>query len=169
MKIYTVQRMDQYDYDFSVLTTKYNAYKDHNKAFECSRKVYENMCEEYCEEMEMYSKEDEYDQGSLYIEEDDENGYYHMSFGREDEHESHCISVEEFDVNTIQRDDLLVTAGSRIAYMDMKNKLNLPDGVDGESEIATFLTQKVDEYLENNDIAFDIFIENAINIQYGKE
>lgn len=68
------------------------------------------------------------------------------------------------------RDNLLVTAGSRAAYMDSFRVIDLPYGVDGEDEIAAVITKLVDEYLENNiDESFDVFIEKALIKAYKME
>ena len=101
MKIYTVERMDKYDYDFSVQIKKGGCYSDKNKALERAKKVYESMCGEYEDEMLRYSDEDEYPEvgeGALEVEEDPENGYYRISFGFEEDYEVHCIAVEEWEM-----------------------------------------------------------------------
>lgn len=68
------------------------------------------------------------------------------------------------------RDNLLVTAGSKAAYMDAFHVIDLPYGVDGEDEIAAVIVQLVDEYLDNNiDESFDIFIEKALIKAYKME
>ena len=61
------------------------------------------------------------------------------------------------------RDNLLVTAGSRAAYMDSFNVIELPYGVDGEDEVASFIVKIVDEYIEQDiDESFDVFIEERL-------
>lgn len=61
------------------------------------------------------------------------------------------------------RDNLLVTAGTRAAYMDAFNVIDLPSGVDGEDEIASEITNAVDKYLEQDvDESFDIYIEEFL-------
>lgn len=68
------------------------------------------------------------------------------------------------------RDNLLITAGSRAAYMDAFHVIDLPYGVDGEDEIADFVTKLVDEYLmKNDDQPFDIFIEKALMKRYNND
>lgn len=66
------------------------------------------------------------------------------------------------------RDNLLVTAGTRLAYMHANNTIVVPSGVYGEDEIAEFITDVVDEYIEENiDRSFDLYIEECIMVRYG--
>ena len=70
--------------------------------------------------------------------------------------------------DSILRDDLLVTAGSRVAYMDVGNMVKLPEGLDGEREISIVIAKAVDNYIDNNiDESFDLYIEAIINKEYG--
>lgn len=101
MKIYTVQRLDKYDYDFSHLLIKYGCYSNKANALERARQVYEGICAEYENEMERYADADSYPEvcdGALYIEEDDEFGYYEIQFGFEEDHEFHSVAVEEWEM-----------------------------------------------------------------------
>lgn len=70
------------------------------------------------------------------------------------------------------RDNLLVTAGARAAYMDSKDCIDLPGGVEGEDILAEFIVDMVDQYLYANAIAigvepFDIYIETALLDRFG--
>ena len=61
------------------------------------------------------------------------------------------------------RDNLLVTMGTRAAYMDCQKIITLPDGIEGENELAKFITEKVDKYIDkyidkNIDESFDLYI-----------
>ena len=68
------------------------------------------------------------------------------------------------------RDNLLITAGSRAAYMDVFHVINLPYGVDVEDEAANFIVEVVDEYIEKNiDESFDIFIEERLIARFKEE
>lgn len=101
MKVYTVERMDKYDYDFSVELKKYGAFKDRKKAIKKAKEVYESMCGEYEDEMIKYSEEDCYEDvagGKTYVEEDAENGYYCIAFGFEEDYECHSVAVEEWEM-----------------------------------------------------------------------
>lgn len=105
MKIYTVERMDKYDYDFSVELKKCGCYVDKEKALQRAKQVYEGMCGEYEDEMKEYSDEDEYPEvcdGALEVEEDPEDGYYFIGFGFEEDHECHSVAVEEWELEDEQ-------------------------------------------------------------------
>lgn len=68
------------------------------------------------------------------------------------------------------RDNLLVTAGARAAYMDGRGYIDIPGGLEGEDELTVTVTQAVDEYLSGgNDIPFDLYIETILMDAYGKE
>lgn len=70
--------------------------------------------------------------------------------------------------NRVIRDELLVIAGARAAYLDMKNHIDIPEGTEGEHDLAYIVTKLVDRYLYNNDdISFDLYIESALAQKYG--
>ena len=77
-----------------------------------------------------------------------------------------CWECEYKNVPAI-RDNLLVTAGARVAYMHDKGIIDIPSGLKGEDEIARFITHLVDEYLESYNGNFDIWLEEAIMKGYG--
>lgn len=102
MKVYTVQRMDMFDYALSVELKKGGCYSDRNMALKRAKELYERMCGEYEDEMLRYSDEDAYPEvcdGALEVEEDPENGYYQISFGLcYEDHEFHSIAVDEWEM-----------------------------------------------------------------------
>jgi hypothetical protein len=71
------------------------------------------------------------------------------------------------------RDNLLVTAGARAAYMDDANVINLPSGTDGEDELALFLSKVVDQYINYkrffDEPNFDEFVEKSLQEKYGED
>ena len=68
------------------------------------------------------------------------------------------------------RDNLLVIAGARAAYMDSKDVIDIPEGTDGEDEYSYFIKDLVDYYdAQLVDVNFDEYIENALITRYGKE
>jgi ubiquinone biosynthesis protein COQ9 len=78
-----------------------------------------------------------------------------------------CIDCERAQANPF-RDDLLVTAGTRAAYMSVYENIILPDGIDGESEIAEFIAGVVDYYINNETgTYFDDYIERKLIEKYG--
>lgn len=103
MKIYTVLRQNKIDYDFSVELLKVGCFLGKAKAIALAKKEYESMQAEYEDQMLKYSDKDiydpdEYESGATYTEEDDEHGYYCISFGIDEHYESHCVWVDEWDV-----------------------------------------------------------------------
>ena len=101
MKIYTVERMDKYDYDFSVEIKKYGAFRDRNNALKKAKEVYYSMYGEDEDDIEHYSDKDVYideDVGGLYVIEDNEFGYYQISFGADENYEAHSVAVEEWEM-----------------------------------------------------------------------
>ena len=65
------------------------------------------------------------------------------------------------------RDNLLVTAGMRIAYMDDLGIIDIPSGVEGENKISTFIANLIDNYPVGCDVNFDEYIERGIQKEYG--
>lgn len=66
------------------------------------------------------------------------------------------------------RDNLLVTAGTRAAYMDCMRLISLPGGTIGEDLLAEFVASVCDKYIDEKiDISFDEYIENALTDKYG--
>lgn len=66
------------------------------------------------------------------------------------------------------RDNLLVTAGARAAYMDSKGCIDLPGSVEGEDILAEFIVDMVDCYIDGGfDEPFDIYIEESLIIKFG--
>lgn len=68
------------------------------------------------------------------------------------------------------RDNLLVTMGTRAAYMDCLGTITLPSGVGGETQLAEFVSKTVDQYIEESldvEWSFDEYIETALEKKYG--
>lgn len=65
------------------------------------------------------------------------------------------------------RDNLLVTAGARAAYMDSEGCIDLPGGVEGEDILAGFIVKAVNHYLFNDVGPFDLYIEKALLAKFG--
>ena len=61
------------------------------------------------------------------------------------------------------RDNLLVTAGARAAYMYCGGNIHLQGGLVGEDILADRITKMVDKYIERGkDENFDFYIERAL-------
>jgi hypothetical protein len=68
------------------------------------------------------------------------------------------------------RDELLVTMGARAASMEYLGLIDLPRKLDGESTLAKFVVETVDGYINKNvDESFDIYIEAALEKEYGNK
>ena len=65
------------------------------------------------------------------------------------------------------RDNLLVTAGMRVAYMDDLGLIDIPRGEKGEHQITEFIRNLIDNYPIGGDVNFDEYIEAAIQKEYG--
>ena len=66
------------------------------------------------------------------------------------------------------RDNLLITAGARAAYMECARVITLPSGSAGEDILAHFITNEVDRYIEEQiDIPFDYYIESKLIGEYS--
>lgn len=65
------------------------------------------------------------------------------------------------------RDNLLVTIGSRAAYMDAGGDIDLPGGSIGEDVLAKFASKLADQWIEEElDMSFDEFIETALEKRF---
>lgn len=66
------------------------------------------------------------------------------------------------------RDNCLVTAGARAAYMDDRGDILLPGGTEGEDILAEFIVEIVNCYIDGGfDEPFDIYIETALLDRFG--
>lgn len=67
------------------------------------------------------------------------------------------------------RENLLVTMGVRAGVMDVRGYIDLPTGVEGEAELAAFVSESVTNYMKTDDVCFDEYIETVLTQQYGKK
>lgn len=68
------------------------------------------------------------------------------------------------------RDNLLVTAGMRVGFMWESGDIKLPSGLEGEDDVANYISREVDYYLARDDREpFDLFIEESLLARYGVE
>ena len=65
------------------------------------------------------------------------------------------------------RDNLLVTAGARAAYMNYSDKIDIQEGIEEEFKLAEFLTKVVDEYIRLDGVNFDLYLEAKLIEKYG--
>ena len=92
MKIYAVQSMDRCDYDFSTEMQNLGAFTFKANAIKKAREIFENTKLVYADEIKQHDPVD------VFIESDDEYGYYSVAFGRNEHYECHSVAVEEFDI-----------------------------------------------------------------------
>ena len=77
-----------------------------------------------------------------------------------------CDQCEHKNVPEI-RDNLLVTAGARAAYMNCSDKIHIPEGIEEEFKLSKFLTKVVDDYLRFEWENFDLYLETKLIEKYG--
>ena len=77
-----------------------------------------------------------------------------------------CDQCEHKNVPEI-RDNLLVTAGARAAYMNYSDKIDIPEGIEEEFKLAEFLTKVVDKYIRLDGVNFDLYLETKLIEKYG--
>jgi len=69
------------------------------------------------------------------------------------------------------RDNLLVTIGSRAAYMDVRGDIELPAGSIGEDILAKFAVELAKRWMDEAPdlMSFDEFIETELEKKFPKE
>ena len=77
-----------------------------------------------------------------------------------------CDQCEYKNIPEI-RDNLLITAGTRAAYMSCSGKIDIPEGIEEEFKLAEFLTKVVDEYIRLDGVNFDLYLETKLIEKYG--
>ena len=101
MKIYTVSSMSKLDYDFSVSICNHGAFVNKADAIECAKREFEKTKQDHAGDIIKYSDKEIYTEeynGALYMEEDDEYGYYCVSFGAFERYECHSVYVETWEL-----------------------------------------------------------------------
>ena len=66
------------------------------------------------------------------------------------------------------RDNMLVIAGARAAYMDDMGDIDIPEGLVGEDEYSSYIIKIVDSYYNSEDVNFDEYIKEALISKFGK-
>ena len=175
MKIYTVERLDKFDYDFSVELKKCGCFYNKEKALQRAKEVYETMCSEYEDGMAKYGNEEDETSGKTRVEEDAENGYYLVAFGHDEDYEYHNVAVNEYEI-----EDELSHREKRNVYdelhedcliEDIKSKLEEMEDYTAINEDLKSIAYKAQKTLDNNDSYWDSYwctLENVIE-DYFKE
>lgn len=66
------------------------------------------------------------------------------------------------------RDNLFITAGAKAIYMEVTGHIVLPGGLKGDDELAEFIAEIVDCYIDGGfDEPFDTYIEESLIIKFG--
>lgn len=175
MKIYTVERLDKFDYDFSVELKKCGCFYNKEKALQRAKEVYETICSEYEDGMTKYGNEEDDTNGKTRVEEDAENGYYLVAFGHDEDYECHNVAVNEYEI-----EDELSHREKRNVYNelhedclieDIKCKLEEMEDYTAINEDLKSIAYKAQKTLDNNDSYWDSYwctLENVIE-DYFKE
>lgn len=170
MKVYIVQRMDKIDYDFSVGLTICGCFTNRSEAIKRARAAYESMCAEYEDEMVRYSDEDVYydiSEGALDVVEDNENGYYSISFGFEDDFEFHNIAVTESNLEMSGMDKVEVHRKYEHDCLIEDIKIRAKEmGINLAEEDFQRLAIYAQRSIDNNAIMWDSYWES---IEYALE
>lgn len=122
MKIYTVQQMDKIDYDFSVGLMNHGCFINKEAAKRKAKLVYENMQIEYEDKMKRYADEADVASGMTDVEEDDENGYYRISFGYDEDYECHSVAVDEHELSCLDKNEIYSKTKREYLIEDLKSK-----------------------------------------------
>ena len=99
MKVYNVMCMTRCDYDFSVLTHQEGCYYNKEDAIKRKDIVITEIKNACVEEIKEYSNKNKYQDvgvGALYVENDEM--YFEMQYGFEDDHAVHQVWIDELEV-----------------------------------------------------------------------
>lgn len=161
MKIYTVERMDKFDYDFSVELRKCGCFYNKKNALQKAKEVYESMCGEYKDGMARYADEEDEASGKTRIEEDTENGYYLVTFGFEEHYECHSVAVEEYEIEDElshwEKRNIYDELHENYLIEDIKCKLEEMEDYTATNEDLKSIAYKAQRTLDNNDYYLDIY------------
>ena len=167
MKVYTVQRMDKYDYDFSVELKKCGCFVNKTDAKRKAKEVYDGMRVEYKEDIVDYERaKNMYEDYSLLeFEEDDENGYYRISFGDSDEYEYHSVAVDEYELNYSNENAIYRKVKREYLIEDIKSKAEEMEQ-DLTSVDMERLADHAERSLDHNDYYYECYWDS---IEYALE
>ena len=100
MNVYTVKGFHRIDYDFSTEFFNLGCFVNRNNALKRAKEEFEKAkTEDFAEDIARYSNEEECDEDELvHFEENEEQGYYRLSFGMEENYESYRVSVDEWTI-----------------------------------------------------------------------
>ena len=175
MKIYTIERLDKFDYDFSIELKKFGCFYDKEKATRKAKEVFEAMCDECKDDMAKYANEEDEASGKTRIEEDAENGYYLVAFGFEEYYECHSIAVEEYEIEDElsywEKRKLYDELREDYLIEDIKCELEGMEDYTATNEDLKSIAHKAQKALDNNDYYWDSYwcvLQNAIEDYFRK-
>ena len=159
MELYAVVKQSKYDYDFSVLTTKHGIFVNKMEAINRAKTVFEGMQEPGDEDLE-----------NLEFEIDEENGYFEMSFGYEEDYENHCVTVETFELSDSDAFQIYIRQQRDSLIDDIKYKA---EGMEMDLETIDFekVAHRAEKSINNNDglwesywLSIEYALENATEV-----
>ena len=152
MELYAVIKQSKYDYDFSVDTTKHGIFVNKMEAINRAKIVFENLQEEGDDELE-----------NLEYEIDEDNGYFQMSFGYEEDFESHCVTVEKFELSPTDMFQIYRQQQKESLIEDIKDKAKNM-GIDVNTIDLEKVAHRAEKSLNNNDGLWESY---WISIEYA--
>ena len=165
MKIYAVERLDKFDYDFSVELEKCGCFYNRNSALQRAKQIYERMCGEYEDEMRRYADEEDEASGKTRVVEDDEYGYYLIAFGHDEDYECHSVAVETFELSDSDVFQIYIRQQRDSLIDDIKYKAEMM-----EMDLSTIDFEKVahraEKSIDNNDGLWESY---WLSIEYALE
>lgn len=154
MKLYAIVKQSKYDYDFSVTTTKHGICVNKMEAIYKAKVVFESLQEPGDEDLE-----------NLEYEIDEENGYFEMSFGYEEDYESHIVTVEEFELDSSDTFQIYRAQQRESLIEDIKEKAKEME-IDVDSIDLNRVAHRAEKSLNNNDGLWESY---WMSIEYALE
>lgn len=171
MKVYVVTKQSKCDYDFSVETTKHGAFFNFDKAVERVREVVNDFKPSIENEIKRYSDVNVYhdEDGGLYTETDEIlEGFWECHYGFEEHYETHCICVDEFEVEDADATD----ETDETNKTKSKYQITILKGTEDEEQLFAYLTpsevEKIDmDIMGDYNAEFKITTEDGQTIEIG--
>ena len=154
MKLYAVVKQSKYDYDFSVSTTKHGIFANRMEAICRAKVVYQNLQEPGDEDLE-----------NLEYEIDEEHGYFGISFGYEEDYESHCVTVEEFELSGSDVFQIYRKQQKDSLIEDIKSKAEEME-IDVDTIDLNRVAHRAEKSIDNNDGLWESY---WLSIEYALE
>jgi hypothetical protein len=154
MELYAVVKQSKYDYDFSVETVKHGIFVNRMDAICKAKAVFESLQEPGDEELE-----------NLEYDIDEEIGYFEMSFGYEEDYESHIVSVEEFKLSDSDTFQIYIKQQRDSLIEDIKEKAEQME-IDVSTIDLGKIAHRAERSLSNNDGLWESY---WMSIEYALE